>query len=134
MRKATLYMLSILLLASLGARPLPGQAPGGRDEVVTIQVSPQTLLLNWKARGDVKVTVHAEVSFGLFDGADIDVWLGDIQATYIKPDARGDLVAKFPFDQVAQLLEVGSATLTLTAITRDGTVYTGTDEVRIIEP
>jgi len=102
--------------------------------VITIQVSPQTLLLNWKTQGDPRVTVHAEVAYGLFVGAELDIWLGDIQATYIKADARGDLVAKFPFEDVANLLTVGTAELTLTATATDGTVYTGTDVVRVINP
>ena len=111
----------------------PAKAPVPADEVeIAIQVSPSTILLNWKAKGDVKVTVHADVSFSLFSTSNIEVWLDGIPATYIYDDARGDLVGKFDFDAVKGLLDAGTATLSLRAVAEDGTVYYGSDEVRVV--
>jgi hypothetical protein len=129
-------MFSLVLALSVMAA---GSGPAGTvdgDVVVEIQVSPSTILLDWKAKGDVKVTVHADVSFSFFDPRNIEVSLDGIGATYIKSDARGDLVAKFDFHQIADGLEAGSAsgsaTLRLRAVSRDGTVYTGEDDVRVV--
>jgi hypothetical protein len=132
MKKATLGLLSTVLLFSIMAAH-PAQAPFPADEVeIGIQVSPSTILLNWKAKGDVKVTVHADVSFRLFDPSDIQVDLDGIPAMYIYSDARGDLVGKFPYDDIKELVGPGTATLSLTATAKDGTVYYGSDDVRVV--
>lgn len=134
MKKVTLGFLSTLLLFSvMAAHPATSEIPSN-DEVIVIQVSPSTILLNWKAKGDVRVTVHAEVSYGFFNdipAEDLSVDLEGIQASYIYSDARGDLVAKFPYELVKGLVGPGTATLSLTAVAEDGTVYSGSDQVRI---
>jgi hypothetical protein len=135
MKKAVLGLFSILLLLPLvAARPASDPFPRTEMEI-GIQVSPSTILLNWKTQGDARVTVHTEVPYGLFNGAEIDVWLeDDIQATSIFADARGDLVAKFPYQELVSLLGVGTVTLHVKAVARDGTVYFGSDQVRVINP
>jgi hypothetical protein len=107
------------------------------ETVIPIQVSPSTILLDWKAKGEARVTVHAEVSFGLFDSTSFHITLenaaGDVvSATYIKADARGDLVAKFPYEDIKGLLGPGPAILHLTAEGEDGNTYVGEDEVRVV--
>jgi hypothetical protein len=135
MKRAPLTLIAVpLLLVSWGAAPAWPAGPAHSPEEIVIQVSPQTILLNWKAQGDVKVTVHAEVDFSLFVGDGISVSLEGIPASYIYSDARGDLVAKFPFDKVVELCEVGTATLRLSAMDRNGITYTGSDVVRVIAP
>jgi hypothetical protein len=132
MKKATLGLLSTLLLFSVMAAH-PATAPAPVDEVeIGIQVSPSTILLEWKAKGDVRVTVHADVSFSLFDTKDIQVELGGISASYIYSDARGDLVGKFPYELVKELVGPGTTTLNLRAVAKDGTVYYGSDEIRVV--
>lgn len=132
MKNATLGLLSALLLFSITAAH-PGTSPAPADEVeIGIQVSPSTILLNWKAKGDVRITVHADVSFRLFDTGDIQVDLAGIPASYIYSDARGDLVGKFPYEMVRELVGSGTATLSLTAVATDGTVYYGSDDVRVV--
>ncbi len=137
MKRAVLGLFSSLLLLFLvTARPASGQLPSEDGDIV-IQVSPSTILLNWKTQGDARVTIHAEVDYGLFVGADLAVWLEfeeDIQATSIFADARGDLVAKFPYEELVELLDVGRVTLHVKAVARDGTVYFGHDDVRVIDP
>ena len=132
MKKVTLGLLSTLLLFFVMAA-LPAPAEGPTDDVeIGIQVSPSTILLNWKAKGDVRITVHADVSFRLFDTNDIQVDLGGITASYIYSDARGDLMGKFPYALVRELVGHGTATLSLTAVAKDGTVYYGSDDVRVV--
>jgi hypothetical protein len=132
MKKATLGLLSTLLLFSVMAAH-PAEAPVPVNEVeIGIQVSPSTILLNWKAKGDVRITVHADVSFRLFDTSDIQVDLGGVPAIYIYADARGDLVGKFPYEAIKELVGPGTATLSLTATAKDGTVYFGSDDVRVV--
>jgi hypothetical protein len=132
MKKATLGLLSTLLLFSIMAA-LPASSGIPSDDVeIGIQVSPSTILLNWKAKGDVRITVHAEVSFRLFDTNDIQVELGGIPASYIYSDARGDLVGKFPYELVKELVGPGTSTLSLRAVAKDGTVYYGSDDVRVV--
>jgi hypothetical protein len=134
MKRATLLLSAALLLASTGPQVLPGQSTPELPETIVIQVSPHTLNLDWRSRGDPEVTVHADVPFILFAGGSLDIWLGGVQADFISSDARGDLVAKFPFDLVIQHLGPGSATLTLQACDLDGYCYIGSDEVRVIAP
>lgn len=132
MKKPTLGLLSTLLLFSVTAT-IPATSAASSDDVeIGIQVSPSTILLNWKAKGDVKVTVHADVSFRLFDTSDIQVDLGGIPASYIYSDARGDLVGKFPYELVKELVGPGTATLSLRAVATDGTIYFGSDDVRVV--
>ena len=136
MRKATLFLVpALLLFASAPSHDLPGQGSDQLPQDIPIQVSPQTLIMEWNTQGDPRVTVHADVSYGFFnDLVELTIWLDGIQAVYIKSDARGDLVAKFPHDEVIALLGTGYATLSLRAVAEDGTVYTGTDRVRVIAP
>ena len=132
MKTATLGLLSSLLLFSIVAAH-PATSPVPADDVeIGIKVSPSTILLNWNAKGDVKVTVHADVSFSLFSTSDIEVWLDGIPATHLYADARGDLVGKFDFDAVKELVGPERATLSLRAVAKDGTVYYGSDDVRVV--
>ena len=137
MRRATLGLLSTLLLFSITAAH-PATSPIPADEVeIDIQVSPSTILLNWKAKGDVRVTVHADVSYGFFNEilpGDLSVELDGVFATYIYSDARGDLVAKFPYEMIKDLVAGGNgtATLSLIAEAEDGTIYRGSDDVRVV--
>jgi hypothetical protein len=122
----------LLLLAVFFIQPLPAETG---EETIEIQVSPQTILLNWKALGNVKLTVHADVNFSLgFDR--FDVSLDGVQAAYVYSDDRGDLVAKFNFWDIAALVReqgVETATLTLVAVSEDGTIYVGSDQVRVMD-
>jgi hypothetical protein len=121
----------LLLVGTVIIQPLPA-ATG--EETIEVQVSPSTIILLWEAKGDVKVTVHTDVSYGLFNDPDyeVNVSLGGVAANYIKADARGDLVAKFDFDAVANLVDVGYAWLTLEAVDENGVSYTGSDRVRVV--
>ena len=132
MRKTSLALLTVALtFPFLAAQPDPLEDAPEVIEI-DIQVSPQTILLDWRAKGDVKVTIHADVSFHLFSGP-AQVELDGVSAYAIKADNRGDMVAKFDFDEIASRVEPGTATLTLEAIDDGGTAYFGSDEVRVVE-
>lgn len=128
MRSITLSLFStLLLLVLLAARPAPAHSP---PDVVDIQVSPQTILLSWNAKGDVRVTVHAEIDYSSV--ATYTVQLGGYYAIYTKADARGDLVAKFNYEDILGLVNEGTTTLVLTGTRRDGSTFHGEDTVRVV--
>jgi hypothetical protein len=101
------------------------------QEVIDIQVSPSTL--NLQNNGQV-VTVHTEIAYSLVDaetvsmnGVSIDSW---------KADDQGNFVAKFIMQEIVGLpgLVVGDYnTLTLDGTKTDGSTFTGSDEVMVID-
>lgn len=128
MKKIPSVLLSVLFFSLFtAALPAPTQPPSGDIE---IQVSPHTILLSWKAKGDVRVTVHAEISYSTV--ATYTVVLGGFEAISTFADARGDLVAKFRYEDVAELVGEGDSTLLLTGTLTDGTTFFGEDEVRVV--
>ena len=132
MKKLTLTFLSLLLLCSTGAaRPSPGPVAG---EDLVIQVAPQTIILGRTANsGNVWVTIHADIDFSSAYVVSVEIEGNSgqtIDAEFTFADNRGDLVAKFSYDDVAYLLGPGDATLTL-QVEDDGNTYTGSDDIRV---
>jgi hypothetical protein len=128
MKRVTSSLLTILFLSLLTAAQPAIHQPS--PDQIEIQVSPQTILLSWKAKGDVRVTVHADVDYSTVET--LSVQLGGFDALYTFPDARGDLVAKFSYEEIRTLVDVGYSTLTLTGTRHDGTTFTGEDVVRVV--
>jgi hypothetical protein len=134
MKKVALSLFSILFLFSLvAAQPRPDLST---PEDLVIQVAPQTIILGRDSNNeeDVRVTIHAEIVFP--SEYEVSVWLEGggtvIPASSIFPDNRGELVAKFPYHRVAELLGPGDATLILQVV--DGsTTHTGEDDIRVIQ-
>lgn len=133
MRKALPLCLPLILLSFAQPRQAAlGQAEG---TVIEIQVSPSTILLSSKAKGPqkVRVTVHADIDYS--DVATYSVTLSGIGAAFTFPDARGDLVAKFEFDAVADLvremMQAGEAILRLDGYYVSGGSFSGEDTVRV---
>jgi len=96
---------------------------------IEIQVSPS--VLNLQNNGQV-VTVHTEIAYSLvvaetvlMNGIEIDSW---------KADDRGNFVAKFVMEEIVGLpLEIDEYNeLTLEGTKTDGTTFTGTDLVLVI--
>ena len=115
-----------LIVGFILSMPLSGYS----QEVIDIQVSPS--VLNLQNNGQV-VTVHTEIAYSLVEaetimmnGIEIDSWKADLQ---------GNFVAKFIMDEIVGLpLVVGQYNeLTLTGIKTDGTVFTGTEDVMVID-
>jgi hypothetical protein len=123
MLKTTAFMLVLGLVLSVPALTFS-------QEVIDIQVSPSTL--NLQFNGQV-VTVHTEIAYSLvvaetvcMNGVAIDSW---------KADNQGNFVAKFVMEEIIGLpgLVVGDYnTLTLDGTKTDGTTFTGSDEVMVI--
>jgi hypothetical protein len=115
MKRLTLTVLSLLLLfATVAAHPSPEPVT---SEDLVIQVAPQTIILGRDAnQGNVWVTIHAEIDFSsaYIVSVEIEGNSGQaIDAEFTFADNRGDLVAKFSYDDVAYLVGPGEATLTM---------------------
>jgi len=143
MKKVTLGLFAVLFLSFIiAAQPAAGQVYGVDPD---LKVSPQTLLLDWKSNNPVMVlTVHADINWETVH--ELTVLLEKIPATFTKADNRGDLVAKFDWEEIKVYLEGlkadgeegGSETLTLT-LTCDYTDeegntdnFEGKDTVRVV--
>ena len=98
-------------------------------EAVNILVSPQTILIG----GDQApyVTVHAEIAYDLVD-VDASLTLNGIEAAYTFSDDCGDLVAKFPTDEIKDVVSPGMVTMTLCGTTMDGASFSGSCQVRVV--
>lgn len=128
MNKVTLGLFAVLFLSFIiAAQPGPSQSTA---DVIEVQVSPHTIHLEWNTSGKVRVTIHADIDYSTVET--YSVQLGDIDAISTKADARGDLVAKFSYEEVLTLVDTGTTTLVLTGTRTDGTEFTGKDTVRVV--
>jgi hypothetical protein len=123
MIKTGMVMLIAVLFLSV---PLSGYS----QEVIDIQVSPSTL--NLQNNGQV-VTVHTEIAYSLVEAE--TVMMNGIEIDSWKADLQGNFVAKFLMDEIVGLpLEIGDYNeLTLEGVKTDGTTFTGTDMVMVID-
>ena len=94
---------------------------------VDVQVAPHTLLLSSYQGGEV--TVHAAIAYGEVDTE--SVTLNGIAVSWTKADCRGELVAKFDEEAVKAIVDAPSATLTLSGMTLDGEIFSGSDTVKV---
>lgn len=119
---------SILLLVSIAGANAAAQ-PAADD--IDIRVSPKVFSLGAVANCGAGVTVHADIPFADVDCATVE--LQGIPAVETKADDRGNLVAKFDRVEVAAIVAPPSATLTLTGSKLDGTPFTGSDTIRVVD-
>ena len=122
MFKTSVTFLAICLLMAL---PVISKA----QEVIEIQVSPS--VLNLQNKGEV-VTVHTEIAYSLVVAETVK--MNGIEISSWKADDRGNFVAKFLMEEIVGLpLEIGDYNdLTLDGLKTDGTTFTGTDQVMVI--
>lgn len=99
------------------------------DIMISIDVSPS--VINLQSNGQV-VTVHTDIKYSLVSGS--TVTLNGIEISWWKSDDRGFFVAKFQIDDIKNLpLNIGEYnTLTLSGITCDGTMFSGSQEIKVI--
>ena len=101
---------------------------------IGIDVAPN--VLNIQSQGNV-VTVHTTISYGSVDHD--NVYLNGIEISSWKADNRGYFVAKFLMSEVKALadsgnLEVpGDNELTLVGYTTDGSKFTGSQVITVID-
>jgi len=118
-------VLTIVALAlTLAAIP-----PASADDTsgIVVQVSPHTLLLG-ATQG--LITVHADIAFTDVD-PEVNPTLNGVEAQSTFADDCGNLVAKFPEDDVKIQLTAGTADLELVGVTTEGVAFSGTDTVNV---
>lgn len=101
---------------------------------IAIDVAPNTL--NIRSEGQV-VTVHTSIAYGSVDHD--NVFLNGIEISSWKADNRGNFVAKFLMSEVKALADSGDLTvpgeneLTLVGYTTEGTEFTGSQVITVID-
>jgi len=107
------------------------QSETATDLEISITVSPS--VLNLQNNGQV-VTVHTDIAYGTVEAS--SVTLDGIPINSWKADNKGNFVAKFLIDEVKNLyrdkiLPV-KAELILSGITNTGVLFSGIDEITVI--
>jgi hypothetical protein len=77
------------------------------------------------------VTVHTAIRFSAVDASSLR--LNGVAADGAWSDSRGNLVARFGEAEVEALVAPPSAVLTLEGMMKNGTVFAGSDAVRVIQ-
>ena len=126
MRKRLVSIFAFILVLGLSAGTASAQT-------IDVAISPQTVNLQFQGEW---VTVHADIPFTLVEPD--SVALDGIPADLEKDDDLGYLVAKFKMageigEYLESFLDAGAATLTLTGVTIDGDLFSGSDTVRVID-
>lgn len=120
----------LVLSAIVGTGIVLAQTP------IDIRIAPSAL--NLYDVEDKCVTVHAEILYSEVNVSDLESLTlagsdGAVTAYDAFPDDRGYLVVKFDRREVAGIVVEGDEVpLTLTGVTKDETVFTGTDAIRVI--
>lgn len=123
---------SVIVLTALACTTgLIGQAFSNSrtDDALGIAVSPQTLILSLDQGG--AVTVHTAIKLSAVDAGSLT--LNGIPAGSVWADSRGNVVARFSETAVEAIVAPPGAVLTLEGLMKDGTAFSGSDEVRVIE-
>jgi hypothetical protein len=99
------------------------------QQSVDIQVAPN--VLNLKNQGEV-VTIHTDIPFSQVVATTVS--LNGVEIDHWKSDSQGYFVAKFLMSEIKDLpLNIGGYnTMTLTGDKVDGTSFTGSDEIMVI--
>lgn len=95
---------------------------------VTIMVSPSRIAIG---SDGTWVTVHADIPYAQV--ATETVELSGVTPVSTKADDCGDLVIKLDREDVVNIVEPPSATLVLTGQTIDGTPFSGSDTVDVMD-
>jgi len=119
--------VSVLAVISTVSLTLANNSPNSSDPTV-ITVMPHTINLN--ASGEW-VTVNTNIPLSLVNAS--TVALNGIPVSWVKADARGQLVAKFTIEQIRSVLSPPATVLTLTGYLKDGTPFGGQDTVEVID-
>ena len=95
-----------------------------QTESIQIKVSPSTIVIG----SDVTwVTVHTDIPLRAVDCS--TVTLNSISVAWTKADAKGNLVAKFNFNKIENIVAPPKAILTLRGFTKDSIPFAGSDTV-----
>jgi len=122
-------MKFLLVTALITLVCLSAYAGNRSDDPLEVAVSPQTLLLSSVQGGSV--AVHTDIPLSSVDVS--TVTLDGLSPTYVKADACGDIVAFFDEAEVKAMVAPPSAVLTFSGCYVDGTAFSGSDSVRVVE-
>lgn len=95
-------------------------------DTISITVSPKTMVIGSET---VWVTVHTNIALSRVDCSTLT--LNGITVAWTKADAKGNLVAKFHYDEVEKIVSPPQTMLTLKGVTKDGTPFEGSDTVAV---
>ena len=95
------------------------------EREVNIAISPDTVVLEEQGQ-TVLLTVHAEIAYSAVQTDSVK--LDGVEASLVKYDSRGELVAKFIMGNLSE----GTVTLILKGQLKDGTYFSGSDEICVI--
>jgi hypothetical protein len=98
----------------------------GDGDGFNITITPKTL--SFKS-ADTVVSVHSNIPYGLVDT--VSLQLNGIPAVFSKADTCGDLVVKFDRDDVKDIVQPPSATLTLSGALKDGSCFEVSDIITV---
>lgn len=124
MKRSIVVIASLCLVAALYATAFCGNRT---DDSLGVAVSPQTLLLGEEQSS---VVVHTAIPLSAVDTSSLT--LNGIPVVWTKADARGELVAFFDEAAVKAVVAPPSAVLTLSGTRKDGSSFSGSDEVRVV--
>jgi len=116
------FVLGLLIAAPASARKY------GDD---TMFISPKMFVLDYQGS---RLTVHTEVAFGDVDRDTLELHGVDgatIAPVFVKPDLRGNLVAKFAADDVRMIVLPPRTELTLTGLYKDGESFSLHATIRV---
>ena len=116
-------VVALLVVVVYGLVMANGASQG---DGICITISPNTLVLD-EVTGCV--TLHSNIPIGFVDRASLS--LDGIAPYLTKSDNRGELVAKFDVDEVKAIVTPGQATLTLTGVLADGTIFSASDTIKV---
>ncbi len=131
MKRLSNLFIKALIISIILIVPLSG-AILADDIGIEVVASPNVLALN-SIGGSV--SLHTDISYspGEYEEMSLTVNGKSIDITSTFADNRGDLVIKCDIDTLKSLVSEGTADFELTITTADS-VYTGTDEIRIVSP
>lgn len=126
--KTTLSLLMGMILVCI----IPGLSLQADSTVpATIQVAPNVLNINCPG-AITRVTVHTNLPFNAVNGA--SVTLNGVSIVSYFADDCGNFVGKFDIEAIKATVTEGINTMVLTGSLKDGTVFAGQDDIKVVIP
>lgn len=119
--------LLLALIIGIGSGVILANKAADGDGICIV-ISPNTLKLS---KNTACVTVHTNVPIGLVNCDSLQ--LEEISPVLTKADSLGHLVAKFDDEAIKAIVQPGQATLTLSGLLADGSSFTASDTITVIE-
>jgi hypothetical protein len=125
-----------ILIVALVAVSIGAVAEGDSELIeIEIDVAPNVLSLDAAAEGKC-VTVHTNIAYDDVNCGTLTLKVDEEELNIVGScysDDRGNLVVKVDRTSVTDVVSPPEATFTLTGETEDGTAFTGTDDIRVVD-